>query len=225
MQKYLKLTVTALTGLLAITSWAGDLSSYRNFRFGSDLETVAKLASEDPGEAKLIQSRPARIEELTWRPHSYRNAVGSDAVNDVVFTFYEGELYQITVNYYRYETAGMTNADVVKSVSEIYGPAESPKARTIAQVQSLGEPEELVAHWEDAEHSFNLTRKSYGPTYKLVGILKRLCAAKQASTTEAARLDRLEAPQRAAAAAARRDEAEQDRLEKERLRNKGKFRP
>jgi hypothetical protein len=224
------LSKRALAGLLAmgvltISSWAGDLSAYRNFRFGSDVATVAKLAFEDPADAEVIQTRPARIEVLAWRPQSLGGPVGHEAVKDVVFTFYEGELYRIAVNYDRYETAGMTDADVVESISAVFGPSKPVSDPAKVPALGYGDPEELIARWEDAGHTFDLTRTSYGPTYKLVGVLTRLVSAEKASTTEAARLDTLEAPQREAEAAARLEEIAQDKLEKARLLNKEKFRP
>ena len=71
----------------------------------------------------------------------------------------------------------------------------------------------------------NLIRSSYGPSFKLVGVLKRLEAPAQAAILEAKRLDDQEAPQRDAARIASEEEAARAKLEKARLVNKPKFRP
>src|SRR5690349_17055084 len=44
------------------------LSQYRNFALGSDVASVAALASVDPADAKTIHQRPAVLQDLEWRP-------------------------------------------------------------------------------------------------------------------------------------------------------------
>lgn len=220
----LLMVVLLCSGAVSAT-FAADLSRYRNYRFGADLATVAKLAGENREDAKLIQSRPARIQELKWRPRSIGALTKAEAVSEVVFTFYNDELYRIAVHYDRYETAGMTNEDLVESVVAIYGPAKVIHSPVVSGPANYGDPEELVAVWEDASHSFELTRRAYGPTYKLVGVLNRLVAPEQAATIEAARLDEEEAPQREAAVAARSEADAKDKLDQARQINKKKFRP
>jgi hypothetical protein len=88
-----------------------------------------------------------------------------------------------------------------------------------------GDQEEVFAQWQDSQYRFDLIRSSYGPTFKLVGVLKNLEAPAQAAIIEAARLDEKEAPQREADRIAKEDEAERARLEKARLVNKPRFRP
>jgi hypothetical protein len=88
-----------------------------------------------------------------------------------------------------------------------------------------GDQEEIVARWQDSQYCFDLIRSSYGPTFRLVGALKRLRAPVQAAITEAKRLDDQEAPQRDAARKADEKEMERAKLETSRLLNKPKFRP
>jgi hypothetical protein len=209
----------------ASTMAAADLSRYRDFRFGADLETVANLSGARTDDAELIQSRPAEILELTWRPRSRRDLSETEAVSEVVFRFYNGELYRIAVQYDRYQTEGMTNADMVDSIGAMYGDAKLVSPVTVAGLAANGIQEELVARWEDGDHSFELRRRTYGPTYRLVGVMNRLVAPEQAATVEAARLDAQEAPQREAAAAALRKATAKDELEKARAANKKKFHP
>ena len=68
-------------------------------------------------------------------------------------------------------------------------------------------------------------RSSCGPSFRLIGILKRLQTLAQAAVAEAKQLDDLEAPPRDAARIADEKEAERTKLEKSRLLNKPKFRP
>ena len=68
-------------------------------------------------------------------------------------------------------------------------------------------------------------RSSYGPSFSLIGVLKRLEAPVQAAILEATRLDVQEAPQRETARIATEEEAARTKLEKARLANKPKFRP
>ena len=88
-----------------------------------------------------------------------------------------------------------------------------------------GDPEEVVARWEDEQYSFDLIRFPYGPTFRLIGVLKRQQTPVQSAIAEAKRLDDQEAPQRDAARIADANETERARLEKSRLVNKPKFRP
>jgi hypothetical protein len=89
---------------------------------------------------------------------------------------------------------------------------------------SYGDQEEIVAQWQDSQYRFDLIRLSYGPTFRLVGVMKKLEASAQAATLEAKRLDDQEAPQRDAARIASEEEAAKTKLEKARLVNKATFR-
>src|SRR5207302_4284779 len=146
---------------------------------------------------KVIHRRPALIQELTWQPQPLGSSSSTDSVQEVVFSFYEGELFQIRATYDRYETEGMTADDLIQAISSTYGTAENPKlpAATVAQEQ-YGDQEEIVARWQDSQYCFDLIRSSYGPTFKMIGVLKRLEGPAQTAINEAKRLDDQEAPQR-----------------------------
>lgn len=212
-------TATSLTAL------AGDLSKYRDFQLGTDLPTVAKLIGASPSQAKLIQSRPALVQDLGWRPQPLGATSKAEAVQEVVFSFYNETLFRIAVKYDRYETEGLTAEDFVEGISAMFGPPAKlpPPAKPLKE--SYGDQEETVARWEDPQYRFDLLRTSYGPTFTLVGILKSLEGPVQAANVEAKRLDDLEAPQRDAARAAAEQDAKAATLEKARLANKPKFRP
>ena len=142
----------------------------------------------------------------------------------MVFSFYADELFRIVVDYDRYETEGMTDGDFVEAISAAYGTAAKP-AVTAKVTQGYGEAEEIIAQWQDPQYRFELLRYSYGPTFKLVGVSKKLEAPAQAAATEAKRLDDQEAPQRDAARRASEAGAAKAKLDNARLVNKPKFRP
>jgi hypothetical protein len=212
-------------GVMSAATPARDLSKYRNVQLGADLPTVAIQTGMSSSQAKTIHLRPALIQELTWRPQPLGLSRTTESVQEVVFSFYNGELFQIVVNYDRYETEGLTTDDLVQAISVSYGIPALPVARAKTLSPTYEDPEEVLAQWQDPEHRFELIRASYGPTFRLIGVLKRLEAPAQAATLEAKRLDNEEAPQRDAARVANEEEAVRTRLDKARLVNKPKFQP
>ena len=219
------LTLFLVFGAMSAATWAADLSQYRGFRFGANLSTVTKHAGANSSQAKVIHRRPALIQELEWRPQPLGSSSQPEPVKEVIFSFYEDELSRIVVDYDRYETEGLTADDFVDAISATYGPAAKPTAPAKVAPGGYGEEEEILAQWQDSQYRFDLIRSSYGPTFRLVGVMKRLEAAAQAATLEARRLDDQEAPQRDAARIASEEQAAKTKLEKARLVNKPKFRP
>jgi hypothetical protein len=213
--------------------FAQDLSRYRDFQLGSDLPAVAKQAGADPSQATVLHSRPALIQTLTWLPWLPGSASKTEAVKRGVFIFYNGELFQVTIDYDRYQIAGLTAADMIEAISAYYGIASKPTSGAASKPTSgadvapvlYGDQQEVLAEWQDAEYRFDLIRGTYGSTFRLVGVLKRLEAPFRAATIEAVRLDEKEAPQREAARVAKANEAEKITLEQDRLLNKPTFRP
>jgi hypothetical protein len=214
-------TVAAFLALGTMS--ATDLSSYRSFQLGTDLTAVAKQIGALPSEAKVIHSRPALIQELVWRPQPLGPSSETEPANEVVFSFYEGQLFRMAISYDRYETEGLTTGDFVEAISGTYGVATKP---TVAAERGLYSNDgQLVAQWQDSLYRFDLIRLSYGPSFNLVGVLKRLEATAKAAGIEAERLDYKEAPQREANRKALDDESERAKLQKARVVNKPKFRP
>lgn len=209
----------------SLTALAEDLSKYRDFQFGTDLPAVAKLIGASPSQARLIHSRPALVQELDWSPRPLGPSPKTESVEGVIFSFYNGTLFRITVKYDRYATEGLATEDFIEAISALYGaPANLPPPVKPAR-ETYGDELKAVARWEDAQYRFDLLRASYGPTYTLVGTLKSLEGPVQAADVEAKRLDDLEAPQREAAQAAAERSSRAATLEKARLVNKAKFRP
>src|SRR5437016_7091223 len=109
--------------LTAQLLWAQDLSKYRHFTLGMSLTRVLERTDQKMVDVKVIHGRPALAQEVNWWP---RNLPGtsfqSDTVEQVLFSFYNGELYKISVTYDRTSTEGLTEEDMVKSISAKYGP-------------------------------------------------------------------------------------------------------
>jgi len=201
-----------------------DLSKYRSFQLGSNLAAVASEAGVSPTHAKPITARPANIQELEWSPKPLGPSSQAEAVDTVIFSFYNDQLYQITVDYNHYKTEGLTADDVIDAVSAANGTiATHPVADKVAP-GSHAIPKELLARWEDAQYRVDLVRAQYGPAFRLIATVKGLESPANAALLEAKRLDTQEAPQREAARAAEEAQTEQARLEKLRLVNKPKFR-
>ena len=141
-----------LFGVCALASAsAQDLSRYRSFQFGEDLTAVAKQAGIDPSEAKLLHSRPALMQELTWRPQPLGSSTRTEPVKEVVFSFFNGELYRISVSYDRRETEGLTADDLVGAISATYGVSTRPAAPPAALAPTYGERENVLAQWQNSE--------------------------------------------------------------------------
>jgi len=150
-----------------------DLSRYREFQFGMNLIAVAKQADVKPSEAKVIHQRPAVIQELEWRPQrSLASSPQADPVREVLFSFYNGELFRMLVNYDQHKTEGLTDDDMVEAISAKYGIATRPDAKIMLLLASsfhvYNDSEKVIARWEDSEYSFNLFRSSYQPTFGML---------------------------------------------------------
>jgi hypothetical protein len=208
--------------------YAQDLSSYRGFHLGMNLPAAAKQVDMKPSDAKVIYKRPAVIQELEWRPQrSYSSSAQVDPVKEVLFGFYNGELYRIVVNYDQDRTEGLTDEDLIQGISAKYGTPTMPAAKIASSSSSqlYSEGEKVIARWEDSEYSFNLFRFSYGSAPGMLVFSKRLDALAQAAIVEAIRLNEQEAPQREIERQKKQDEEKRAEGQKARPLNKANFRP
>jgi len=219
------LAVLLMSGMMTAVAPAADLSQYRGFKLGSDLALVSERAAMNPSQAKVIFRRPVLLQELAWRPQLLGRSAAPEAVYEVVFSFYAGELFQIAVDYDRNETEGLTAADFVGAISAIYGTSEKPTTAAVLPAGTYASPKEILGQWQDSDYRFELIRSRYGAPYRLVGVLKILEAPVLAATLEAKRLEDREAPQKEAARLAGEAELANAKLEKARLINQPKFRP
>ena len=208
-------------------AFAQDMSRYRAYLLESSLDSVVAASGARAADVKTLHERPATIQELEWRaPYIDSRHTQADPVREITFTFYNDALYQVTVNYDRDRTEGLTNGDIVESLSMEYGAPlhASAKNRPSPPVEAF--PDSIVvARWENAGSLLTLVRGSYTPGFQLILLSKPLSAHARTAIREAVRLDALEAPRREAAqrkkdagdASAARDKA--------RIANKAAFRP
>jgi hypothetical protein len=215
---------------LFLISWgyAQDLSSYRTYRLGMNLAAVAKQADMEITQAKSISQRPALIQQLEWQSRSaFNSSPQADPVKGILFDFYNGELFQILVSYNQEHTEGLTDEDLIESISAKYGTPTKP-AGTISIFSSAhlySQSEKLIARWEDSQYSFNLFRLSYQSTPGMLIFSKRLELLAQAAMVEAKQLDMQEAPQREMDRQRKQDEDKRAAEQKVRPANKANFRP
>jgi hypothetical protein len=205
-----------------------DLSRYRNFQLGTGLPEIARRAEVEVSEARAIHQRPAVIQELEWRPQgSFSSSPQTDAVSEVLFSFYNGELFRMVVNYDRRRTEGLTDEDMIEAISSKYGTASRPEAKIIlfSSYHVYNDSEKVIARWENPQYSFNLFRSSYQPTFGMLVFSKKLDGLAGVAITEAIRLDEQEAPQREIERQSKQEEENRAEQEKARLVNKTAFRP
>ena len=202
---------------------AQDFSKYRNFSLGTNLAAVLKHTDQRLLDVKATHDGSLLFQELTWRP---ANGIGvsyrSESVDELVFSFYKGELYKMVVTYDRASTEGLTADDLVKSISAKYGPATSVALEIDAAANEpytvRGKP---VASWEDSQYSLNLVRSSFSTTFQLIIWSKRVNAEADAALAQTVKVDELEAPQKAI----ERQKKEADAIELTRQKNQKSFRP
>jgi hypothetical protein len=140
------------------------------------------------------------LQDLEWRPSRWiagSNASSVDPVEQVLFSFYNNQLFRVVADYSRERTEGMTSEDMIEAVSSIYGAVLPRSPRVIGRPASRLETESgsLVAHWGDSEHRVLLYQtSSYGAVYRLIVVDARLDDAARTAATQAGRLDGQEAP-------------------------------
>jgi hypothetical protein len=204
---------------------AADLSSYRQYTLGSSAAVIAEQTKSEPGTLKVLHKRPALIQSLSWRPPYVGWTDKAEPVQQVTFQFYQSELYQVVVTYDRYQTEGMTAADMTQAISTLYGKPVSTARVAAASRDLYSEPEEIVATWEDARYRFDLLVAPSGPSYRLTGVMKKWEKAAAAAIVEGERLDVLDAPRRDAARARENEATRKDKSDKARTVNKPRFKP
>ena len=202
---------------------AQDVSKYRHFTLGMSMTRVLERTGQKMADVKLIHGRPALVQELNWWPPNLPGiSYQSDTVEQILFSFYNGELYKISVTYDRSSTEGLTEEDMVKSISAKYGPPTYVAlAIDYATNDRYGVTQTPVASWEDAQYSFNLVRSSFTDHLGLVIYSKRVNEEAELAIAEAIKLNEQEGPQREAAL----QKKQTDDLESARQKNRKIFRP
>jgi hypothetical protein len=224
---------TVACGIICLTRGVDgqSLSQYRNFALGSDVASVSAVAGVDPAEAKTIHQRPAVLQDLEWRPSRWvagSNASSVDPVEQILFSFYNDQLFRVVVDYGHERTEGMTAADMIEGISSVYGAPLPRSSRVAGRAASQLETESgsVVARWGDSEHRVVLYQtSSYGAAYRLIVADARLDDLARKAGTQAGRLDDQEAPAREIARQKKERDDARVAAAKARAANKGVFRP
>jgi hypothetical protein len=202
---------------------------YREFALGTSLASVVTISGARESEGRTLHVRPATIQELEWRTRYARPGTPLvDPVHDVLFSFCDNQLYRLVVTYDRDRMEGLTDDDVIASLSATYGVPLLRNASTArrAMQTDLAAGTMIVAQWEDAASLLTLRRGTYSsPQYQLELISKTLDARARAAIKEALRLDTQEAPQRERDQRTKEVADARVASEKARVVNKAAFRP
>jgi hypothetical protein len=199
-----------------------NLSTYRKFSLGASLASISKQVGQDPGQANLIHQRPAVIQQLVYWPiptSSY--SPRAESVSQILFSFYDGELYKIAVTYDGDATQGLTDDDMVQAISARYGTATRfyPEIK-LPTNDEYAPTETAIARWEDSRTSVDLSRSDTLNSFELDLFSRALETKAQAATVESLRLEKQEAPQKEMD----RQKSEADKLELARQKNIKAFR-
>ncbi len=191
-----------------------DLSKYRKFSLGTSLAEVSKQVGPYSHQTTLVHHRPAVIEELTFWPLNYSSSVRLDPISQILFSFYNGELYRIVVTYEQEATAGLTEDDMVQAMSVGYGTTtraateinffptkylDSSTDKVIAFFPTndpYRSADRVIARWEDSQNAVSLLRSSNLTSFRLAIYSKRLDAQAEAAIIESVRLENEEASQK-----------------------------
>ena len=207
---------------------AQDFSKYRDFSLGTNLAAVLKHTDRRLLDVKATHDGSVLFQELTWHPangfgaNSFGASSRSESVDQIVFSFYKGELYKMAVTYERAATEGLTADDMMKSISTKYGP---PTGIALEIDAAANEPYTMrgkpVASWENSQYSLSLLRSPYSNAFELLIYSKRVAAEADAALVQVVKLDEQEAPQKAI----ERQKKEADAMELTRQKHQKSFRP
>jgi hypothetical protein len=208
-------------------AFAQDMSRYRAYVLESSLDSVVVASGARAVDAKTLHERPAAIQQLDWRaPYADSRNTLADPVREISFTFYNDALYQVVVTYDRDRTEGLTNSDIVESLSASYGVPTLASAKTRTSPPAEAFPDSIVlARWENAESLLTLRRGSYTPEFQLILVSKPVSARARNAVREAIRLDVIEAPRREAEQRKKETGDASAARDKTRIINKAAFRP
>lgn len=209
--------------LMAPVLRAQDFSKYRGFSLGTSVATVLKLSDQKLADVKTIHAQPMLIQELTWWPsNSPGPSSRLDSVEQMLFSFCDGELYKIAVTYDHSATEGLTAEDMVKSISMKYGPPTTVESKADSVMsEPYDAKQKPAASWEDSQFSFNLVRSSFNHRFGLVIYSKGVNAEADHASAEAVKLEEQERPQKEA----NQRKKDADDLEVTREKNQKSFRP
>jgi hypothetical protein len=240
--KMMRNTVVALSLILLSAPLISgqDLSKYRTFSLGTSLAALSKQVGPYSHYTTQIHQRPAAIQELTfWTLNSSRPRVGVYPVSQILFSFYNSELYRIVVTYDRDDIEGLTDDDMVQAVSARYGTATGlyPESSFFPTNYFDGSTDKaipfflpsdphrsadrVIARWEDSQNAVSLLRSGNLNSFRLALSSKQLDAQAEAAIFEFEKVEKRETPQ----VEIGHPKKEADELDLARQLNQKNFRP
>ena len=220
--------VSAACIVLAVsTVSSAELSRYREFELGASVATVTAV-TQNAARVKTVHSRPALLQQLEWRPRYMAGApqADRDSIGEVVFSFVDDQLFQMSIAYAQDRTSGLTDQDMVGSLTAVYGAPSSPapRTRTTSSLVALDAPV-VIAEWRHADTTVVLQRKEYSESFFLVITSLPLDVMARKAQATAVAMDQREAPAREAALLKKRADEEKVAAETIRSTNKKVFQP
>ena len=220
--------VSAACIVLAVsTVSSAELSRYREFELGASVATVTAV-TQNPARVKIVHSRPALLQQLEWRPRYMAGApqADRDSIGEVVFSFVDDQLFQMSIAYAQDRTSGLTDQDMVGSLTAVYGAPSSPapRTRTTSSLLALDTPV-VIAEWRHADTTVALQRREYSESFFLVITSLPLDIVARKAQATAVAMDQSEAPAREAALLKKRAADEKVAAETTRSANKKVFQP
>lgn len=213
---------------IAPSAQTPDLSRYRDFSLGMTLAAVAKQTDPGQSDITVVHERPVLIQEMNWRlPPALDSSSAADPVESIVFSFYNGELFRMVVNYAQERTEGLSEADLIKVISATYGTAARPAGKTTQISLSLTDAasDRVIARWETPQYSVTLVRSSGDASFGMLLLSKELNSKARTAAADATRIEEREAPQKEIARLKQQDDDERDARAKTKLENQAAFRP
>jgi hypothetical protein len=210
--------------LVVWTASAAELSRYREFELGTSVAAVTAVTLTAERDTKTVHSRPALLQEVVWQPRYMTGPPVADrnSIGEVVFSFVDDRLFKMTVAYERGRTIGLTNADMIAALTELYGaPAASVQPRAADAV----DPVAVIAEWRREDAHMILRRSRYNESFSLVITSLSLDAVARKAQATALVMDAREAPAREAALEKKRADELRQAEEQTRTTNKKVFQP
>ena len=216
--------------LSAASLHSQDRPHYRAFVLGSGLSAVSAQVKAAASDATVVHKRPALIEQLQWRQPYFiagSNDTQTDPVEQIAFSFYNDQLFKLVIDYDRQRTRGMTDVDMIRALSEAYGPVVKPKSKASqAAAAGIGVDGGMpISRWGNDDYSVVLFRASFGEGFQVVVTSTALDALARTAEAQAVRQDQREAPERAIAQQKKAAEEARLSLEATRATNNAAFRP
>ena len=229
MFRFLLPSVIVLTVTYVSASAPSTFDRYRDVSLGDTVATVVERLQLRSTDVKVLYEHPSLVQEVTWRPHRFvsGSTVAADPLGELVLTFHLDRLARIVAIYDPERMRGLTDADLLELLSDVYGLPEL-QATDRRPLRTPPPARHVIGHWSDEHARVLLWREEYP---RLVGLTITGVsgsvgeAALQSAIVAGARLAVEAAPgqerdRRAAAAAAIMERDARIRSE-----NKAKFKP